>query len=142
MELEIRDLQYEPYPEAIIRHSAHETCQIAAVDLDRLSVVLMDDEQIHEVNRRFRHRDCPTDVISFEAEREAGEVVGEIIISLETARRQAQAQGNSYEAELAWLTSHGVLHVAGMTDETEEQLERMLELQRIVMNRMELRVYQ
>ncbi len=103
-----------------------------------VGLVLVDDERIAEVNQRFRGLDGPTDVISFEAEEEGPDLVGEIIVSVETARRQAEAAGHDLTTELAWLVAHGMLHVAGMDHSTQEQLEDMLHLQRIILTQLGL----
>jgi len=140
IEVEIRDLQDEPLPVDLLRQTVQETAEEVASALpDRVSLVFVDDEQIHELNRRYRHIDRPTDVISFEAEEEEdGETDGEIIVSVPTALRQAVAAGHDLHTELAWLVSHGLLHVTGMEDETQEQLDEMLVKQRRVLARLGL----
>jgi probable rRNA maturation factor len=137
MQVHVRDLQQAPVDHALLCQVAQATDEIAPQRTGELSLVLVDDDQIHEINRRFRHIDRPTDVISFEAD-EDDEEPGEVIISVPTAQCQADAVGHSLMRELAWLVSHGVLHVAGMDDPTEEHLEEMLALQRQVMQRLSL----
>jgi probable rRNA maturation factor len=98
-----------------------------------VSVVLADDDYIHELNRQYRGKDCPTDVLSFALnEGEEPEIIdgpeesllGDIIISLETATRQAGKFGHSLERELAFLTVHGMLHLLGYDHEkAQEQCE-------------------
>lgn len=133
MDLQIRDLQYDAIPVELARRVIAATAELIGSDVDALSLVFVDDALMQTLNRDFRNSDAPTDVISFEAEREGDQLTGEIIISVPTAQRQAQAAGHSLEAEIAWLLAHGVLHVAGMDDETQEQLEQMIQLQRQVM---------
>jgi probable rRNA maturation factor len=99
-----------------------------------VSLVLADDAYIHELNRQYRGKDCPTDVLSF-ALNEGNEpeildgpdenLLGDIIISLETAERQAQEFGHSLERELAYLTVHGMLHLLGYDHETEQDRTEM-----------------
>ncbi len=138
MEVEIRDLQYDDLPRELILRVAAEAVRVAQIDLATLSLVLVDDDQIQDINRRFRNKDRPTDVISFEAEDEGDGPTGEIIISIETTKRQGISAGHGFDAELAWLIAHGVLHVAGMDDTTQAQLDVMIEKQRIVMHRLGL----
>ncbi len=133
MDLQIRDLQYDAIPVELARRVIAATAELIGSDVDALSLVFVDDALMQTLNRDFRNSDAPTDVISFEAEREGDQLTGEIIISVPTAQRQAQAAGHSLEAEIAWLLAHGVLHVAGMDDGTQEQLEQMIQLQRRVM---------
>ena len=83
-----------------------------------LSIVLTDDPTIHELNRTWRHKDKPTDVLSFsqiEGELIAGDdvVLGDVIISTDTAQRQADERGHSLDEELCRLLVHGTLHLLG-----------------------------
>ncbi len=99
-----------------------------------VSVVLANDEYIHALNLEYRGKDCPTDVLSF-ALNEGDEpqiidgpeevLLGDIIISLETATRQAAEYGHSLERELAYLTVHGILHLLGYDHMTEEEKKEM-----------------
>jgi probable rRNA maturation factor len=97
-----------------------------------VSVVLADDLYIQQLNHQYRGLDKPTDVLSFALdEGEEPEVLqgpeeqllGDIVISLETASRQAEEFGHSLERELAYLTVHGILHLVGFDhlDESEQQ---------------------
>ena len=105
-----------------------------------VSVVLADDEYIHGLNKRYRGKDRPTDVLSFamnehcegEHEPEISEgpdnieiLLGDIVISLETAARQADEYGHSLERELAYLTIHGMLHLLGYDHEADEEKKEM-----------------
>jgi probable rRNA maturation factor len=97
----------------------------------QLSIVITTDAEIHALNRRYAGDDRPTDVLSFS--QEEGEPfaappdeprrLGDVIISLETAERQASAAGHDLDAELAHLLVHGVLHLLGY-DHAEPQEER------------------
>ena len=83
-----------------------------------LSVVLTDDREIHALNRDHRGKDRPTDVLAF-AMREgegaalAGDLLGDVVISVETARRQAAKRKRELSAELCMLLAHGLLHLVG-----------------------------
>jgi probable rRNA maturation factor len=106
-----------------------------------ISVVITDNEGIREINREFRNIDKETDVLSFpmlefeddyvekgeieveveDLNPESGEVVlGDIVISLEKAKSQAEEYGHSYEREIAFLTVHSVLHLLGYDHEQED----------------------
>lgn len=89
-----------------------------------LSLVLSDDEFIHRLNRDYRGKDRPTDVLSFEQDPGSG-VLGDVVISVPTARRQARVHGHTTAQEIEWLFLHGILHLLGYDDETEEQAEEM-----------------
>ena len=101
-----------------------------------ISIVLTDDETIHDYNRDFRGVDRPTDVLSFPAS-EGEELIGipdghlgDIMISVETAERQAKELGHSTEREIAFLAVHGTLHVLGYDHMTPEDEEIMTARQR------------
>ena len=105
-----------------------------------LSLRLTDDVEIQTLNAQYRHMDKPTDVLAFAAlEVEFPQLeemlmlqplyLGDIVISVDTARRQAQQQGHSLSTELAWLAAHGLLHLLGWDHPNEESLQQMLEQQ-------------
>jgi len=104
----------------LVRRAAREAARLAGGDLEgELSVALMDDEAITELNRRFLGHDHPTDVLAFppgESDGVEERVAGDIAISVETAARQAQEYGSSLEQEIALLVAHGVLHLLGYDD--------------------------
>lgn len=89
-----------------------------------LSLVFSDDAFIHQLNREYRGKDKPTDVLSFEQDPESG-LLGDLIISIPTSQRQAQERGHSLAQEVEWLFLHGALHLLGYDDETEEQAAEM-----------------
>lgn len=93
-----------------------------------VSCVLVDDERIHEINREYRHIDRSTDVISFAMEDNdqfyvegMPRTLGDIFISVDHAKKQAEEYGHSLRREMCFLFTHGILHLLGydhMTDET------------------------
>ncbi len=103
-----------------------------------LSVRLTSDRQIQSLNHQYRSLDQPTDVLAFAAT-EADiltpldiaepQYLGDIIISLDTALRQATEQKHSLIVELAWLSSHGLLHLLGWDHPDEVRLQQMLNKQ-------------
>lgn len=97
-----------------------------------VSIVLVDDEYIQNLNKNYRSIDAPTDVlsfamresvdesdISFECDEE--ELLGDVVISLERARSQAEEYGHSIEREVGFLVTHGILHLLGYDHETESE---------------------
>ena len=77
-----------------------------------INIILVDNEQIRELNRQYRHLDQPTDVLSFDNQ-DSDEELGDVFISIDKVRTQAEAYGHSFERELAFLTLHGFLHCMG-----------------------------
>ncbi len=97
-----------------------------------VSVTFVDNNEIHEMNKKFRNVDKPTDVLSFplfdyEGEGEEPPVdemlgmLGDIVLSLEQAEAQAKEYGHSFEREVAFLTVHSMLHLLGYDHETSEE---------------------
>ncbi|NHM27341.1 rRNA maturation RNase YbeY [Desulfofundulus sp. TPOSR] len=110
-----------------------------------VSLVFVDDEYIHRLNREYRGVDRPTDVLSFALQEgepmpEAGEetLLGDVVISLETARRQSEEYGHSFEREVAFLVAHGVLHLLGYDHQTEEEGREMREKEEAILARLGL----
>jgi len=95
-----------------------------------LSLVLADDRLLQELNRSYRHQDAPTDVLAFPAgpPPAAGlpELLGEVVISVPTARRQATEAGHDWRREIEILLVHGIMHLLGWSDEKASQRRRML----------------
>ena len=98
-----------------------------------LSVALVDDAAIHDLNRRFRDVDKSTDVLAFAmregeemmAAEDELEVLGDIVISVPTATRQAAARSVSLTTELTMLLAHGLLHLIGY-DHRNKREERVM----------------
>ena len=92
-----------------------------------VSVVLVDDERIHAMNKEFLQHDYPTDIITFPLE--DGAVDGEMYISITTAVRQAAEYGVSLTNELMRLAAHGTLHLVGYDDGKPEERKQMSALE-------------
>ncbi|MBQ7173542.1 MAG: rRNA maturation RNase YbeY [Clostridia bacterium] len=113
-----------------------------------VSITFIDDQGIRELNKNFRNIDKATDVLSFplfDYEGESDEppvdelvgMLGDVVISLETAKRQAEEYGHSLEEEVAFLTVHSTLHLLGYDHETGAEDEREMFLrQDEIMKRM------
>jgi probable rRNA maturation factor len=113
------------------------------VDLKRgtvVSVIFVDDEQIHQINRDYRNVDRPTDVISFalrDDETEGDyieEELGDIFINIDAAKRQAEDYGHSVKREICFLFTHGLLHLCGYDHMTKEDEAVMIELQKKILD--------
>lgn len=94
-----------------------------------VSIVLCDDRTIHELNIRYLGHDYPTDVLSFPLS-EGEPLIGEIIISVETAERNAKRFRQTLEQELLRLAIHGTLHLLGYDDATLKQRKKMRQKER------------
>ena len=93
-----------------------------------VSVTLVDNAEIHVLNREYRNVDRATDVLSFPLFDEAGEngrtVLGDIVLSLERAKEQAEAYGHALEREVAFLCVHSILHLLGYDHVNSEEEEK------------------
>lgn len=88
-----------------------------------VSVVLVDDLFISRLNLKYHHRRGPTDVLSFPFDHE--ELLGDVYINLDAARRQAKEYGHNLTREVRLLLIHGILHLCGYDDQEEEKRKRM-----------------
>lgn len=98
-----------------------------------VSVVIVTDDAIQVLNRDWRQKDKPTDVLSWpqsEPDEPLGCFLGDVVISRDTAERQALARGWELADELALLLVHGILHLLGHEDDTEEGSEKMKGIER------------
>jgi probable rRNA maturation factor len=113
-----------------VRSAAEAMLRSLKLPRAELSVLLCDDATIHALNRDYRKKDKPTDVLAF-AMREgddghlAGDLLGDVIISLETATRQAKERGVVTRDEVMMLLAHGLLHLLGWDHQTDADDRRM-----------------
>ena len=98
-----------------------------------LSILMTNDAQIQSLNRKYRGFDAPTDVLSFDVHEYDPETdtlyLGEIIISVPYAAKQAQKNGHPLEAEVQLLVVHGVLHILGHDHAKAEEKSKMWDAQ-------------
>lgn len=116
-------------------------------DSAEMSVTLVDNDEIQTINKEYRGKDQPTDVISFAIEDEAEEDVfdldlsqfdiprqlGDIVISFDRLQEQAQSYGHSMERELGFLCVHGFLHLNGYDHQNEADEKEMFSLQESIL---------
>lgn len=125
--------------EKLLYDVANEVVRDEELNMDpEISLLLVDDQEIQSLNNTYRGINHPTDVLSFAMEDEIeGEdvpkfmileennILGDIVISLETAQRQAEEYGHSLEREMGFLTVHGMLHLLGYDHCTESESVKM-----------------
>ncbi|OPX87072.1 rRNA maturation RNase YbeY [Pelotomaculum sp. PtaB.Bin117] len=108
-----------------------------------VSLVLVNDSYIRDLNLQYRGIDSPTDVLSFAMQEgevlQGGEaMLGDLVISLPTARRQAEEYGHSFQREVAYLTIHGVLHLLGYDHQQEDERRIMRQKEEELLVRLNL----
>ena len=117
-----------------LRVFLHRLADELAPEGSSATLVLVGDDRMRRLNRRFRGFDRPTDVLSFPAENgkfpeddEDSTYLGDIVISVDTARRQALRRGSTLPRELRVLALHGLLHLLGHDHETDRGEMRRIE---------------
>ncbi len=150
-ELEVTDRIVELIKRAVESSLALEKFELPS----EVSIILVDDNKIREINREHREIDKPTDVLSFPmVEIQEGEIIsdegdfdleeellllGDIVVSMETAQKQAYEYGHSFERELAFLVTHGVFHLLGYDHTDPDQEKKMIGKQEEVLALMGLK---
>jgi probable rRNA maturation factor len=129
----------QPGAEATVRRAIAQAAAVegSADPAAEVSVLLCDDAVIAALNARWRGRDEPTNVLSFPAPPAADPAapahLGDIAIAWETVIREAQEQGRPVSGHLAHLTVHGFLHLLGYDHGTDDEAERMEQLERDIL---------
>jgi probable rRNA maturation factor len=104
-------------------------------DIQEVSIAIIDDEAMRNLNRKFRKKNKTTDVLTFPADdsdadpNAKGRPLGDIVISIDQARRQATDQKHSLATEVRYLILHGILHALGYDHETDSGEMNALEVQ-------------
>lgn len=123
-----------PFPKDLLERATNAALEHESNSLDsELSIILTNDERLHELNLNYLGIDAPTDVLSFpasETDPETGaRYIGDILISIPRAQTQAEVAGHSLESEVQLLVVHGVLHLLGHDHAEAEEKARMWKAQ-------------
>ena len=132
-----------PFPEGLLERAARTTLEHEGETPDvELTIVLTNDARLQELNRDYLGINSPTDVLSFpasELDPETGaRYIGDILISVARAERQAAAAGHALESEVQLLIVHGVLHLLGHDHAEATEKARMWKAQAKVLERLGL----
>ena len=140
MEAEISNLTEEKIDINNLNEIILRTSEMLDVKNSIVSIVLIDNKRIHEINKQYRDVDRETDVISFAFMDEEINPnsdltnLGEIYISLEKAHEQAIEYNHSFKRELSFLLVHGLLHLLGYDHMNKEDEEEMFSLQEEILH--------
>lgn len=152
VEISYNKVEKQANEEEIIQKVVEKVLELEGIqhDLD-IYITLTNNEEIHKINKEYRSVDRPTDVLSFpmfEREEipllrnpkkdEVEEILGDIIISIPKIKEQAEEYGHSYERELAYLTTHGMLHLLGYDHIIEEEKAVMREHEEAVLRELNI----
>ena len=124
--------------EKVIRQAASATLGMHGSQACEVSVLLTNDNAIQSLNRQYRDIDAPTDVLAFAMREGDSEplnphLLGDLVISVPAAQRQADAHNHSLDVELANLTVHGVLHLLGYDHRISADATVMFEKQEAIL---------
>lgn len=117
----------------VVRHLGNAMLRALKLEAAELSLLLTDDAGIRTLNREHRQKDKPTDVLAFpmvEGRPERPGMLGDVVISLETAQRQADARRRSLPEEVRFLLAHGLLHLVGYDHATPTEKRQMVGMTR------------
>lgn len=120
------DLAFETIAEHAIAKTV-DIAQLSSPSESELSILIAGDETLRELNRKWRDKDRPTNVLSFPGEPN-GALLGDIVVSMDTTCREASLENKSLHDHFSHLIVHGFLHLFGYDHETEEdalQMERL-----------------
>lgn len=123
--------EYKKTISKVVKTAAKE---IKLIGKQIINFVLIDNDAIHKLNFDYRHKDYPTDVISFENDDDLYEL-GDVFISIDKAKEQSLAYGHSFKRELAFLSVHGFLHCCGYDHLTESDESIMFGLQEEILKK-------
>ena len=152
IEISYNQVENESNEEEIIQNVVNKVLELEGIkhEVD-IYITLTNNEEIHKINQEYRDVDRPTDVLSFpmyereeiqklreEKQDEIEEILGDIIISIPKIKEQAEEYGHSYERELAYLTTHGMLHLLGYDHMIEEEKVVMREHEEAVLERLNI----
>ena len=125
IEVEVEDPAWtEVLPDVVARVERAAVAALGTVEGD-VVVLLTDDAAVHDLNRRFRDRDQPTNVLSFPAAESAAPHLGDLVLAHGVCAAEAAAQGKSLADHVTHLTVHGVLHLLGRDHVDEVEAEAM-----------------
>ena len=135
-----KDIYDRKITKKFVKQTAQKILKELKLDNVELSITLTDNENIRQINRQWRKKDKPTDVLSFPIdEKPPGykyRILGDVIISLPFAKKQAEEIGISYQEEVIRLLTHGILHLLGFDHEVcPAEAKKMFDLQDRIVDR-------
>lgn len=124
--------------ECVVQQAASATLRMHDSEACEVSVLLTNDSTIQSLNRQYRNINASTDVLAFVMREGSGEsmnpyLLGDVVISVPTAQRQAYAHNHSLDVEIANLTVHGVLHLLGYDHDIPADATIMFEKQEAIL---------
>ena len=135
IDIEVEDPRWtEALPE--VEALAYAAAQAALDEVEfegGVALLLTDDAAVHDLNKRFRDQDKPTNVLSFPSRLNPEAHLGDVALAFGVCAAEAQAQGKPLAHHLQHLVAHGVLHLVGYDHETDAEAAEMEDLERVVL---------
>lgn len=120
-----------PVDRTLMRQAARLVLEGEQIADAEISLAFVDNPTIHQLNNRYLQHDEPTDVLSFPlSEPNSKKLSGELVIGAEVAQAEAVESGHSVDAELALYVIHGILHLCGYDDKSDDEAREMRERER------------
>lgn len=139
----VRSVRWRKHPTAktIVKTAVLAAANAVSTRPTELAIVLSDDSAIRALNRDWRGKNAPTNVLSFPAAapgkaRSASPYVGDIVIAYQTTAREALAEGKPFNDHLAHLAVHGFLHLLGYDHDNDRDAQKMERLERKILKRL------
>lgn len=110
--------------------------EMEGYDGGEISIALVDNAKIKELNKKFRKKNEVTDVLSFPMDEE---ILGDIIISAERALSQSKDYGHSFKREICYLVTHGILHLLGYNHKNEGEKKEMRKKEERILKELEIK---
>ncbi|WP_456465854.1 rRNA maturation RNase YbeY [Persephonella sp.] len=135
-----KDIYDRKITKKFVKQTSQQILKELQLDNVELSITLTDNENIRQINKQWRKKDRPTDVLSFPIdEKPPGykyRILGDVIISLPFAKKQAEETGIPYQEEIIRLLTHGILHLLGYDHEVcPAEAKKMFDLQDRIVDR-------
>ena len=130
-----------PTAQTTVKRAVLAAAEAVSTPPTELAIVLSDDSAVQALNRDWRGKNAPTNVLSFPAAapgkaRAASPYIGDIVIAYRTVAREAVAEGKPFNHHLAHLTVHGFLHLLGYDHENDRDAKKMERLERKILKRL------
>lgn len=135
MEVNIQNLTQSDIDEKFVKNVLEKVAEVIGVKDKEVAVVLVGENKIRNLNKQYRGENRVTDVLSFRAEGDKEEL-GDIVVCVPRAKKQARKRKQSFEKELSMLLVHGFLHLVGYDHEKERETELMEGLEGKVLNKL------
>jgi probable rRNA maturation factor len=123
------NLDFQPNHKPKIKHWIEQTIQNHRQKLIEINYIFCDDIYLHQLNVEYLHHDTLTDIITFDNAETTGEIEGDIFISVDRVRENAEKFSVAFEYELHRVMIHGVLHLLGYYDKSELEQIQMRQLE-------------